>query len=334
MVFCTYEDRPACLIGLKILILSLARHVPDARIRVWCPVGDPAFADFLSWLAKQENALPHPEQSLAGAGWNVKPAVLLYELEQGAEEAIWIDADIILGGDPSRMLRADRHTVLATEGMRWDETPKGTKERTEAWGYPVGRDIPGIVSSSIVRVTSAHRRLLEEWAKVLQSPEYIHWQRQPFWDRPPHAAGDQDVLMALLGAEEFAWIPIRYIPSGRGIAHCFFSVGYTTMERLSNSFRGPPPFVHAPSPVKPWNAKVPLSVEISPYTWVASKYGDELDEPMGWTQLRSRAGRLLNLIFLGEPNLRGLPLSLIREAKLYLDRGVDKVRHLAPRSGN
>lgn len=329
MIFTTYEDRPECLIGLKILVRSLARHLPDARIRVWCPVGDPAFEAFRDWLRTQANALPSLEQTLPGTGWNVKPLVLLHELEQGADEAIWIDADIILGGDPRPLLAADRRTLVATEGMRWDESPRGSARRTTAHGLAVGRDIPGIVSSSIVRVTGEHLALLREWARLLQAPEYVQWQRQPFWSRPVHALGDQDVLMALLGAAEFAWIPIRYIRTGRGIAHCFFSVGYTTTERLRNSFRGPPPFVHAPSPVKPWSAAPALSVELSPYTWVAARYRDELEEPMDWTQPRSRAAKLLHLAFLGEPNLRGIPLAVVREARLYLDKGLGRLRRRA-----
>lgn len=329
MIFTTYEDRPACLVGLKILVRSLARHLPAARIRIWCPVGEPEFADFLSWAETQENVLPFTGRALRGTGWNVKPSVLLYEFEQGAEEAIWIDSDIILGGDPRSFLQADRCTLIATAGMRWDETEHGTARRTAALGLEVGRDIPGIVSSSIVRVTREHRGLLEAWARLLQAPEYLHWQKQPFWGRPAHAAGDQDVLMGLLGAAEFSWIPVKYIPSGRGIAHCFFSVGYTTMERLHNSFRGAPPFVHAPSPIKPWNAAPVLSVEISPYPWVAARYRDEIGDSMEWTHPRSTAGRLLHALFLGEPNLRGLPLSMIREAKLYLDRGIATLRSIA-----
>ena len=329
MIFTTYEDRPACLVGLKILVRSLARHVPAARIRVWCPVGDPAFAEFRSWLQTQENALPSPQQALPGTGWNVKPQVLLYELDHGAEEVIWIDADIILGGDPRPLLAADRRTLVATEGMRWDESPRGTAQRTTALGFAVGRDIPGIVSSSIVRVTEEHRGLVQEWARLLQAPEYVRWQQQPFWSRPAHALGDQDVLMALLGAAEFSWIPIQYIRTGSGIAHCFFSVGYTTMERLRNSFRGPPPFVHAPSPVKPWNESPALSVEVSPYTWVAARYDGELEEPMDWTRPRSRAAKLLHLAFLGEPNLRGIPLAFVREARLYLDKGLRRIRRRA-----
>jgi hypothetical protein len=326
MIFTTYEDRPNCLIGLKILVRSLARHLPDARVRIWCPVGDPAFGPFLSWLEKQGNVLPFPGRALPGSGWNVKPSVLLYELDQGADEAIWIDADIILGGDPRAYFRTDRRTLVATAGMRWDESAHGTAQRTAGLGLEVGRDIPGIVSSSIVRVTSEHRELVEEWARLLQSPEYVKWQKLPFWDRPVYAAGDQDVLMGLLGATRFSWIPIEYIPSGRGIAHCYFSVGYTSMERLRNSFRGPPPFVHAPSPVKPWNDAPALSVEVSPYPWVAERYRAEIDDPMEWTRPRSTAGQALNALFLGEPNLRGLPLSLIREARLYAKRAIARLR--------
>lgn len=329
MIFVTYEDRPDCLIGLKILVRSLARHLPDARIRVWCPVGNPAFDAFRIWLGQQPNALPSPQQALPGTGWNVKPAVLLHELERGAGEAIWIDADIIVGADPRPLLAADDRTLLATEGMRWDESPRGTAQRTRAFGLPVGREIEGIVSSSIVRVTPAHIGLVREWARLLQSPEYVQWQDKPFWSRPSHALGDQDVLMALLGAAEFSWIPIRYIHTGRGIAHCFFSVGYTTTERLRNSFRGPPPFVHAPSPVKPWSPSPALSVEVSPYTWVAARYAHELEEPMDWTRPRSRAAKLLHLAFLGEPNLRGIPLAAVREARLYLDKGLGRLRRRA-----
>ena len=68
MIFATYEDRPDCLIGLKILVRSLGRHLPEARIRIWCPTGDPAFAAFRRWLGTQPNALPSPDRALPGSG--------------------------------------------------------------------------------------------------------------------------------------------------------------------------------------------------------------------------------------------------------------------------
>src|SRR5690349_24151039 len=111
MIFTTYEDRPACLVGLKILVRSLARHLPEARIRIWCPLDDPAFAGFLSWLETQKNVLPFPRRALPGTGWNVKPAVLLCELDQGADEVIWIDAYIILGGNARSLLEGDQRTL-------------------------------------------------------------------------------------------------------------------------------------------------------------------------------------------------------------------------------
>ena len=81
--------------------------------------------------------------------------------------------------------------------------------------------------------------------------------------------------------------------------------------------------------MKPWNPSPALSVEISPYTWVAARYYDEVEEPMDWTRPRSRAAKLLHLLFLGEPNLRGIPLAFIREARLYLDKGLGRIRRRA-----
>lgn len=311
MILCTYEDRPTDLTALKLLVLSLARHCPDLRIQVTCPVATPAFT---AWMARQPNADLFHRPSLRGRGFNVKPLLLLEALAHDPE-ATWIDADIIVRSD-FRALWPDLppRAVGATQEFYWGAHQGGT-QRTAAWGLDVGRVLPCTVNSCVVRVTHEHRTLLRRWIELLHSPAYRAAQQQPWTRRPVHLLGDQEVLTALLGSREFADVPIRLLRRGAEIVQNGGAAGYTVAERLANvlSGRGLPPLIHAQGR-KPWNPAPwheRMHLQLSPYTAEARAYRELLDEDVGWMDVATLPGRVCRLLTGGEPSLQALPMALV-----------------------
>jgi hypothetical protein len=304
MIACTYEDRKTALIGLKLLVLSLARHCPDLPLHVYCPQPGVAFEE---WAGRQPNVcLLNPPSGIIG-GWDVKPNLLLHRLNAGFDEVLWLDTDLVLTRDLRDSFgQMTEQTFVATEEHRW-VTGHGTTERTERLGLPVGRLLPNTICSCVLRITSFHRPLLEQWHTALQRADYRKTQGQPFDERDWALGSDQDVLSGLLGSTRFASVPLRLLRSGREIAHCFCRQGYAVRDRLRNLLTGLPPLVHAQGP-KPWELPGVLFAELSPYCSASLPFASQLSEPAPWLRPRTLLARILNTLAFGNPNLRDLPL--------------------------
>lgn len=332
MVVCAYEDRVSDLVGLKLLVLSLAQHCPGLPIHLFCPSATP---EFCQWIEKYPQVQLRELPNLNIKGWNVKPDILMYLLDEGHEQAIWIDSDIIVTKDFRPLLAhlTDDTLVVAQENC-W-ESSKGSVERTKAWGLSHGRSLVDVACSCVIRVTPAHRRLLEAWKQYLADPVYL--EAQPKWPRPFHLMGDQDVLTALLGSSEFADIKLHWLRRGVDIAQCFRADGYTVGERLANLFSGLPVFVHAQGP-KPWRDKGKDGVatgvavtylELSPYCFAARPYSEQLNEDTSWINIESTLGKVLHTLTFGNPSLQGLPLALQAQMQRVGIRSA--VKHLLSR---
>ncbi len=305
MLICLYEDRASHLVGLKLALLSLVRHCPDARLVAHVPGADDGFA---TWFAARVPAGELVTDPIQDSGWNVKPELLLHHLGRGEDEVVWFDADVVCHDDWRRLLwGAGPQTLVATE-----ETVRGQHlggaHRTRAWGLAVGRSMPTTVNTGLVRVTPAHAPLLRAWQQMLRDPGYQLAQRSDWQDRPIHLLGDQEVLTALLGSREFADVPVWLLRQGVDIAQCFGASGYDPADRLRMTLAGEvPPLLHAMGP-KPWQqpprGSRPASVldaarsardalvrrhhDTSPYTLAAAELRADLDEPAPW--LPDRAG--------------------------------------------
>lgn len=320
MRVCVYEDRPAALIGVKLLVLSLERQCPGLPITVSCPLQNRAFGD---WSRRHDSVELHEDPGMAGQGWNTKPVLLKKLLDDGHEEVIWIDSDVVVARDFRHLLSTrSQDEIVVGQEQYWGLHQGGTI-RTRLWGLTPGRPLPWTVNSGFIRVTPAHRRLLEAWRQLLSAAEYTEAQRlEPMHNRPIHLQGDQDVLTALLGAKDFAHLPVGYLRRGRDIAQCIGPGGYAIHERLLNLWRGMPPLVHGIDP-KPWHLSTRhspsrlkdqfcrVSCELSPYAWVAQQLADGLEEPLPAVEVRTLTGRLFNAMALGNPTLRGIPLALV-----------------------
>ena len=144
----------------------------------------------------------------------------------------------------------------------------------------------------------------------------------PYWDRPLHLRGDQELLNALLGSQEFAHVPVRFLSGGRDIIHCSGrGRSYSTRERLRGLFSPIAPILHNLSATKAWQMLDPspqsragnafterLFLEISPYLTLARRYEAELAPHTAWLRHRTALGSLLRALGCGHYALPGLPL--------------------------
>src|SRR5688572_9696220 len=94
-IVCIHEDRAESMVGVKLTVLSLARHAPGLRVLVSCPgAGD----EFAAWIEAQPNAARVELTKVRGTAWNIKPSVLL-EMLDSYPDVVWLDSDIILAGN-------------------------------------------------------------------------------------------------------------------------------------------------------------------------------------------------------------------------------------------
>ena len=322
-IFCLAEDRRGAEIGLKLAILSLAEHCPGVPVVLHRPEPIPAFVEWLK---------AHPQvrlvtEPLPGANdWNCKPHALLPLLPHDDDtQAVWIDSDIMVTRDPRPLFASvsPQTLILAQEAIT--QTHQGTGIRTRGWELPVGREFPRTFNSCVIRTTRHHRRLLERWRELLEDPRYIAACEVPVADidkMPPHLWCDQDVLNALIGAAEFADMPVRPLAHGRELLHTGGALGFTVGERLRGIFLPLPTFLHAIAG-KPWVLLSPeirqpgryaafrrLQQELSPFVAHARRYRAQVGEPTPWFDEHTAFGTILRVLGLGHWALRGLPITV------------------------
>jgi hypothetical protein len=327
-VVCVHEDRAHCLTGAKISVLSLRAHCPDLPVIVSCPTAEPAF---IEWINRHPGVTLASYPETKNCAWNVKPTVLLRLLDEGYPEVIWVDSDIVAHGDVlTALTRRTPETFGATEETYWGQNQGGTA-RTTAWGLIPGREMPCTVNSGVLRVTTEHVQLLKDWQCMLKHPVYVRAQALPWYERPLHMITDQEVLTALLGAKEYAHVPLALLKRGVDIAQCMGPGGFTPWERIGALSKGLPALLHSMG-VKPWTRapKPPaialnasslrryyeyLHVELTPYVQEAKKYGAALEEhDLRWLEVSSIPARLMAAATFSSPIFQEFPLSLVDAA--------------------
>lgn len=323
---CVAEDRPVCEPTIQVLIASLAEHCPSLPIRLFAPNASPALR---AWVANYPQCTLDTRPVSGGVrGWDVKPRALLSLLAEGYAEAIWIDSDIVIRRDFRPLLSGlAPDVIVATEEGPGPFRGDGEAERCRLWGFEVGRTFPHVLNSCVLRVTQAHRELLETWEALVQSPEYQKKQQGPWHERPLHMLGDQDVLTALLTSKRFAALPLLVLVRGQHIIQYHYRTGYSLRERLRHLFRGMPPFVHSQG-WKPWmpetwtNARPgdlgSMYADLSPYTMVARRYRRSLTDDGAWMDPHSRLAGALRLAGAYHPPLVGLPLAIVFKLRRLL----------------
>jgi hypothetical protein len=323
MLVCLYEDRPNQVAGLKLLLLSLERYCPTWPIRLRFPgIADP----FRNWLKRFSQVRLHEERLESSGSYNVKPSVLLDGLASGAEACLWLDTDVFVNGSLGFLAVVPSETIIVTQDP-WEYTD-GSTHRCSTWGVVAGRCLPGPLNSAVVRVTPYHREFLGAWQQIISSTEqYLVEQAKPAEQRNQHLLGDQDALSALLASKEFSFIPVKRLLHSREILQHHGAGAYGPLQRWSNLIHGMPPLIHAMGTVKPWRMperpgllRSPRDyyertyLELSPYVHSARQYRSELDEEVGWLDIRTLAGMVGTVTAFNWPALKGLVQATLHRA--------------------
>jgi hypothetical protein len=297
---------------------SLCRLDPEISLHLTVP---DAPASVRAWAERWPAVTLSTARPEGVSGWDVKPLLLLQELGTGLHEALWLDADMVFTRPISPIVREFPADSLIV-AQEWN-MPEPMRT-TELWGEPALRPVAPI-NSCFLRVTPAHRPLLESWLRMTRDPRYRKAQKLPFEQRPFHLASDQVLLTALLGNREFGQLPFDYIRLGRHIAQCAGSSGYRPIHRVLDLFRGLPPIVHCIGR-KPWSSHgnqgflIDLATDVSPYVLAARKVGLDLGMRPAWIDTRTSAGTMFRKITGYHPGLAGLPLAILHAVQMRLGR--------------
>ncbi len=324
---CLYEDRE---IGIDSLILmgeSLCRVDNAVSLHVTVPN---APARVREWAASRPEIELSTESVPGLNGWNVKPALLLRELDAGWKEALWIDCDMIVSQPMSKVVRQfERNALIATQ--EWTDAP--AVPVAEGWGLKSKRAI-SLLNFCVVRATEAHRPILERWMELLHDPAYRAAQAAPYERRPKHLVHDGWVMVALLQSEEFSDVEFDYIRRNGGIAQCAGSSGYRPMHRVLDLFRGLPPLIHGLGR-KPWDEPpagrgmqrmlLDLATDVSPYVLASRKVGRKIGMRPDWVEARTLPGKVLRGMTGGHPAMAGLPLAVLHSVEMWVKkmRGIE-----------
>jgi len=313
----TYEDRTSAVQGVEVLARSLLVHSPQMKIKVYSP---------LESLRDLAVTLPNLEfiytDKLIGRGWNVKPTVLMWALEDNVKSVIWLDTDIVISGDIGNLCKKVKIGSIAVGQEFSSKSHIGGKIRAEGWNLKIGRLIPYHVNSGSVQVDISHKGLIAHWNRLLDSAEYQSYQHTP-GPRPPAFTGDQDALWALLVSEDFSTVPVHYFKVGSDmLIHCG-ARGFQIKDRMRNIIYSRPTFVHMLGKYKPWSFNtIPskstdpnayrhaVCFELSPFHKACEVISQSMNHP-DWMLRRTKTAKFWNAFFIGNVALRGLPMALI-----------------------
>lgn len=310
---CSYEDRAEAMDGLILMGESLCRV--DRKVSLHLTVPE-APASVRGWAEKRPEVVLCTEPPDGVRGWDVKPWLLLQELNAGRPEVIWLDSDMIVTRPISSLLKEfpGDSLIVAEEWDRHEAIPV-----SHLWELPAARPVRPI-NSCFLRATKSHRPLLTRWFQMTHDPRYREAQALPFERRPWHLASDQVLLTALLESDEFGRLPFDYLRLGRDIAQCAGSSTYRPHHRLLDLFRGLPPLIHCIGR-KPWMSRhdqgrihrflVDLADDVSPYVLASRRVARDLDMTPEWLHARTSLGALLRGLTAHHPAMAGLPLAIL-----------------------
>lgn len=319
---CSYEDRAEAMDSLILMGESLCAVDRDASLHLTVP---DAPHSVLAWAQRRPQVALSTTRPKAVTGWDVKPWLLLQELNEGRPEALWLDDDMIVTRALSPLVRQfpPDCLILAEEWLRTEATPV-----SHFWQMPAGRAILP-VNNCFIRATQTHRPLLERYLQMTYDPRYRAAQALPSERRPLQLLHDGWLLIALLESEEFGHLPFDWIRRGRHIAQCAGSSGYRPSDRLLDLFRGLPPLIHGLGR-KPWEAVksqkrgqrflLDLATDVSPYVLAARKVARDIDMTPDWLEARTLTGAMFRRLTAGHPGMAGLPLASIHALHMIISR--------------
>jgi len=312
LAVCSYEDRPEAMDSLIFMGESLCRVDPEVSLHLTVPDAPDSVRD---WAERRPQVVLSATRPEGVKGWDVKPWLLLQELNAGREAALWLDDDMIVTRPVSSLVNAfPRDSLIVSEEWGHWNVPV-----SHLWGLPSARPVP-LINACVVRATQAHRPLLERWLHMLRGTSYRDAQKLPLERRPTHLIHDGWLLVALLESAEFSQVAYNCLRVGHDIAQCAGSSGYQPYHRLLSLFRGLPPLIHGIGR-KPWEPNrtrrpierfmLDLATDVSPYVLAARKVAKDLDMAPAWLETRTAPGALLRGLTFCHPALAGLPLAVL-----------------------
>lgn len=273
MILVAHENRTSDMVGVRLLVASLARHSPDQPVQIFVP---PALADdvqaSIQRIHPQATAVPF----VTDIGWGCKPTVLLQVLDAAPTpdtRVMWIDSDIIVRDSIQRLAAVPVETLIIAEETNPHDNPR-LPERHKALGFEPGPPRVTTLSSCIVGVTARHRALLQAWEAGVQTDLFADMQKLPWSQRL--LPGDQEVLEAVVCSAPFADTPLRVLRNHNEMVQAT----YTPDPPMDGHKPGqtPPLFVHATGNLKPWRTvDSRLTKEMFPYFEHAQPYLDQLE---------------------------------------------------------
>jgi hypothetical protein len=299
--------------------VSLHLTVPDAPLKM------------RKWAASRPEVELSTERLPRLSGWNIKPSLLLQELNAGWKEALWLDSDMIVSQPISKLVRRYPREALILAEEWTDAAPLPI---AAGWGLKSARPI-SVVNNCFVRVTAAHRPMLERWLKMLHDPRYRAAQAAPYDKRPKHFLHDGWPLIALLESEEFAGVEYDFIRRNGEIAQCAGSSGYRPTHRVMDVFRGLPALIHGLGR-KPWEEPaaeggpqrmmLDMATDVSPYVLASRRVARTMGMNPAWVKARTLPGKVLRGLTGGHPGMAGLPLAIIHSLQMRVRkmRGIEE----------
>lgn len=318
---CSYEDRAIGMDSLMLMGESLCSV--DKAVSLHLTVPD-APAKVRDWAASRPEVELSTERLPGLSGWNIKPSLLLQELDAGWTEALWLDSDMIVSQPISRVVRRYPREALIL-AQEWTDAPP--LAIAAGWGLKSKRPI-SVVNNCFVRVTQKHRAMLERWLEMLHDERYRAAQALPYDERPKHFLHDGWPLIALLESEEFGDVEYDYIRRNGEIAQCAGSSGYRPMHRMLDVFRGLPALIHGLGR-KPWEPVagsgmqrmlLEMATDVSPYVLASRRVARKLGMKPEWTEARTMPGKVMRGVTGGHPGLAGLPLSILHSVEMLVNR--------------
>jgi hypothetical protein len=325
---CSYEDRPEAMDGLILMGESLCAVDREISLHLTVPDAPAAVTAWAEGRPGVELSTTRPE---GVTGWDVKPWLLLQQLDEGWSEVVWLDADIIVTRAVAAVLEEyPRDALVMAE--EWDRH-EGVRV-SHRWGWPSARLVP-VLNSCFIRVTQDHHRLLERFLEMVRDPHYRGAQSLPMEDRPIHLYSDQWLLIALLESEEFGRVGFDRLRLGRHIAQCAGSSGYRPLHRLLDVIRGLPPLIHCIGR-KPWQPPqgggrlgefaTDLATDLSPYVLAARPVARRLGLRAEWLEPRTTVGAILRGLTGSHPGMAGLPLAALHAVQQRVGRALGLVK--------
>src|SRR5260370_10417705 len=167
------EDRKVGEPDLKLLLLSLNRHCSGTAINLFYP---PAKDGFLTWIKKCPQVRLQTDRLKNGYGWNVKPQAIMHLIDQGFDEVIWIDSDIIVNRNIFNIFGKLRSDILvATEDALWDGRYDRNALPARLRGLTAGRVLPSRLNPAGLDATKNHNHQICHSVSPTHTQLYTHF---------------------------------------------------------------------------------------------------------------------------------------------------------------